>query len=202
MESLYSFDRQIRNEGYHAIAGADEAGRGPWAGPVVAAIVIMPAEKYIADVNDSKKLTPSARETVFPLITSSCIAYATGIIEHHIIDEINILQATYAAFKQAFTGLSHAVDILLIDGINTVPGIPVRQRPYINGDARSYSIACASIIAKVTRDRIMKQCDREYPGWGFAQHKGYGTKQHHEALKTIGVSPIHRKSYKPVKQLL
>lgn len=202
MESLYSFDCRIRHEGYRTLAGADEAGRGPWAGPVVAAVVIMPAETHIPDVNDSKKLTPAARDALFSRITASCTAYSVGIIEHTIIDRINILNATFAAFKQAFDGLSHTVDLMLIDGTHTVPGIPSRQRAYINGDSLSYSIACASIIAKVTRDRIMEHKDREYPGWGFARHKGYGTRQHRDALRMIGVSPIHRRSYNPVKELL
>lgn len=199
---LFSFDQNIRHEGFKIIAGIDEAGRGPWAGPVVAAIVIMPEHVYIPEVNDSKKLTPSKRGILYNYIISSCLEYATGMVNHKTIDSINILEATHEAIKRALEKLSLPVDLFLVDGCRKVSSISYPQRCISGGDGLSFSIACASIVAKVTRDRIMVKLDAEYPGWGFAKHKGYGTKEHVKALDSLGISPIHRKSFRPIKRIL
>lgn len=199
---LFSFDTHIRRQGHPIIAGIDEAGRGPWAGPVVAAIVIMPPDHCLPSINDSKKISPNVREKLFSLIIDSCIEYSVGIIDHTVIDEINILQATYKAFQHAVQKLTIPVDLILIDGNMQVPGLPYPYRSYIGGDGLSYSIACASILAKVTRDHIMSEFDQQYPGWNFAQHKGYGTAAHQHALNNKGISPIHRKSFRPIKKLI
>ena len=176
------------------IAGLDEAGRGPLAGPVVAAAVILDPEKEIFYINDSKKLSESRRELLFPEIEEKAVAFGIGIVGQERIDEINILQATYEAMREAVSQLSPQPAILLNDAV-TIPGISLRQVPIVKGDAKSLSIAAASILAKVTRDRLMKEMDALYPEYGFAVHKGYGTAAHIEALKKYGPCPLHRRSF-------
>lgn len=185
------------------IAGIDEAGRGPLAGPVVAACCILPKDAVILYLNDSKKVTALRREAMLPEIKEKAIAYGIGIVEEKRIDEINILQADYEAMRIALQqtsamlrakGLADAPGLLLNDAV-TIPGVNIPQEPIIKGDAKSVSIAAASILAKVTRDHLMEEYDALYPEYGFARNKGYGTKEHIEALKRLGPCPIHRRSF-------
>jgi ribonuclease HII len=182
------------------VCGIDEAGRGPWAGPVVAAAVILDAAKIPEGLNDSKKLTEARREALFtPIITTANVGI--GIITAARIDEINILRATYEAMAAAIADLKQAPDVALVDG-NRAPPIACRTETIIGGDASSLSIAAASIIAKVTRDRIMRELDHQYPEYFFAAHKGYGTAAHAAALSRHGPCPEHRKSFAPIRALL
>lgn len=185
------------------IAGIDEAGRGPLAGPVVAACCILPKDAVILYLNDSKKVTALRREAMLPEIKEKAIAYGIGIVEEKRIDEINILQADYEAMRIALQktnemlqakGLADAPGLLLNDAV-TIPGVDIPQESIIKGDAKSVSIAAASILAKVTRDHLMEEYDAQYPEYGFARNKGYGTKEHIEALKRLGPCPIHRHSF-------
>ncbi len=185
------------------IAGIDEAGRGPLAGPVVAACCILPKDAVILYLNDSKKVTALRREAMLPEIKEKAIAYGIGIVEEKRIDEINILQADYEAMRIALQktnemlqakGLADAPGLLLNDAV-TIPGVDIPQESIIKGDAKSISIAAASILAKVTRDHLMEEYDALYPEYGFARNKGYGTKEHIEALKRLGPCPIHRRSF-------
>ncbi len=185
------------------IAGIDEAGRGPLAGPVVAACCILPKDAVILYLNDSKKVTALRREAMLPEIKEKAIAYGIGIVEEKRIDEINILQADYEAMRIALQqtsamlrakGLADAPGLLLNDAV-TIPGVDIPQEPIIKGDAKSVSIAAASILAKVTRDHLMEEYDALYPEYGFARNKGYGTKEHIEALKRLGPCPIHRRTF-------
>lgn len=185
------------------IAGIDEAGRGPLAGPVVAACCILPKDAVILYLNDSKKVTALRREAMLPEIKEKAIAYGIGIVEEKRIDEINILQADYEAMRIALQqtsemlqakGLADAPGLLLNDAV-TIPGVDIPQESIIKGDAKSVSIAAASILAKVTRDHLMEEYDAQYPEYGFARNKGYGTKEHIEALKRLGPCPIHRRSF-------
>lgn len=192
IELMREFEEKYDNYSY--ICGIDEAGRGPLAGPVVAGAVILPKGKRILYVNDSKKLSEKKRNELFDVIREEALAYGIGIVSPEKIDEINILQATYEAMRQAVSQLSVQPDILLNDAV-TIPGIDVRQIPIIKGDAKSLTIASASILAKVTRDRMMIEYDSLYPEYGFAKHKGYGTKAHIEAIKEYGACPIHRKTF-------
>ena len=185
------------------IAGIDEAGRGPLAGPVVAACCILPKDAVILYLNDSKKVTALRREAMLPEIKEKAIAYGIGIVEEKSIDEINILQADYEAMRIALQqtnemlkakGLADAPGLLLNDAV-TIPGVDIPQESIIKGDAKSVSIAAASILAKVTRDHLMEEYDAQYPEYGFARNKGYGTKEHIEALKRLGPCPIHRHSF-------
>ena len=185
------------------IAGIDEAGRGPLAGPVVAACCILPKDAVILYLNDSKKVTALRREAMLPEIKEKAIAYGIGIVDEKRIDEINILQADYEAMRIALQqtsamlrakGLADAPGLLLNDAV-TIPGVNIPQEPIIKGDAKSVSIAAASILAKVTRDHLMEAYDAQYPEYGFARNKGYGTKEHIEALKRLGPCPIHRHSF-------
>ena len=185
------------------IAGIDEAGRGPLAGPVVAACCILPKDAVILYLNDSKKVTALRREAMLPEIKEKAIAYGIGIVEEKRIDEINILQADYEAMRIALQqtsdmlrakGLADAPGLLLNDAV-TIPGVDIPQESIIKGDAKSVSIAAASILAKVTRDHLMEEYDTLYPEYGFARNKGYGTKEHIEALKRLGPCPIHRRSF-------
>ena len=194
-ERLYamrSFER--RYDEYELICGIDEAGRGPLAGPVVAGAVILPRDCEILYLNDSKKLSAAKREALYDEIMDKASAVGVGMASPARIDEINILQATYEAMRDAVAKLGVEPGILLNDAV-TIPGILVPQVPIIKGDAKSVSIAAASIIAKVTRDRLMVQYDEVLPGYGFAQNKGYGSKDHIEALKRLGPTPIHRQSF-------
>lgn len=192
---LTQFDTAIREEGFPVIAGVDEAGRGPLAGPVVAAAVVLPPEVEIEGLNDSKKLTPARREALFSSITQTALSYCVSGASVEEIESLNILQATFLAMRRAVEGLSVPVDLLLIDGNQMPDGLSVPARTVVKGDGRSASIAAASILAKVTRDRYMVQMDAQYPGYGFAQHKGYGTKAHYAALAQKGLSPLHRPSF-------
>lgn len=201
LQELTHFERAAKADGYHMIAGIDEAGRGPLAGPVVAAACIIPENVFIPGVNDSKQLKVSERVRLYEEITKNPrIIYGVGIIHSDEIDRINILQATIRAMFQAIEKLSTPPDLLLVDGMSLPHTVPSKK--IIKGDAKSQSIAAASIIAKQTRDAIMIEYDREYPTYGFAQHKGYGTAQHVDALEKYGPCPLHRKSFEPIKSML
>lgn len=196
---LYHFERQAWASGYTFIAGIDEAGRGPLAGPVVAAAVILNPEAPVEGVNDSKKLTEQRRERLFELIMARALAVGVGQIDAATIDQINILQATRRAMLAAVQALSVSPDLLLIDGITTIAST-LPQQTIKQGDSRSASIAAASIIAKVTRDRMMGAYDKHYPDYGFLRHKGYGSAMHLAALRQHGPCPIHRMTFAGVQQ--
>lgn len=187
--------------GYRVIAGVDEAGRGPLAGPVVAAAVVLPAGFNLKGLTDSKKLTASAREKFFPLIQNHALGYGVAVVAEDIIDKINILQASLLAMKLAVEKLPTPPDCLLIDGIHAIDST-VHQKTIIAGDSLSWSIAAASVLAKVTRDRLMNDHHNTFPQYGFDRHKGYGTKLHRDRIKEFGPCPIHRKSFKGVKEYL
>lgn len=191
-ENMKIYERKYGDYAY--ICGIDEVGRGPLAGPVVAAAVILPKDCNILYINDSKKLSEEKREALYDEIMEQAIAVGIGVVSHERIDEINILQATYEAMRQAVGKLSVQPDLLLNDAV-TIPGLSMKQVPIIKGDAKSISIAAASIIAKVTRDRMMVELDRFYPEYGFAGNKGYGSGAHIEAIKTVGPCKIHRKTF-------
>ena len=192
--NLWAIEDCCMEEGFQVICGVDEAGRGPLAGPVCAAAVILPPHLELPGLNDSKKLTDKRRRELFPLIKEQAIAYGIAFATHLEIDEINILQATYLAMERALAQLNVKPDIALIDGNRAKDfGLPVKT--VVHGDSLSASIAAASILAKVTRDDLMLQMAEDYPQYGFEVHKGYGTKAHYEALRTYGESPIHRKSF-------
>lgn len=191
-EGLKVYEKQYASFGI--VCGVDEAGRGPLAGPVVAGAVILPPDCTILYINDSKKLSAKKREVLYPVIMEQAVAAGIGMATPQRIDEINILQATYEAMRQAIGSLSVQPDLLLNDAV-TIPGVEIRQVPIIKGDARSVSIAAASIVAKVTRDRLMVEYDKTYPEYHFADNKGYGSAVHIEALKKHGATPIHRKSF-------
>lgn len=192
--NLWAIEDRCMEEGFQVICGVDEAGRGPLAGPVCAAAVILPPHLELPGLNDSKKLTDKRRRELFPLIKEQAIAYGIAFATHLEIDEINILQATYLAMERALAQLNVKPDIALIDGNRAKDfGLPVKT--VVHGDSLSASIAAASILAKVTRDDLMLQMAEDYPQYGFEVHKGYGTKAHYEALRTYGESPIHRKSF-------
>lgn len=179
---------------YGNICGIDEAGRGPFAGPVAAGAVILPKDVDILYLNDSKKLSEKKRERLYDEIMEKAVAVGVGIVGPERIDEINILQATYEAMRIAVGNLKVRPDILLNDAV-TIPEMDIRQVPIVKGDAKSVSIAAASIVAKVTRDRLMVKYEEEYPGYGFARHKGYGTAEHRESIKRLGACPIHRRTF-------
>lgn len=191
---LYHFEQQARSRGYTQIAGIDEAGRGPLAGPVVAAAVILQPDLPLIGVNDSKKLTERQRELLFELIQQQALAVGVGIVDAATIDRINILQATRQAMLEAVHQLALQPDLLLIDGITPI-ATQLPQQTIKQGDQRSASIAAASIIAKVTRDRLMLDYDQQFPHYGFARHKGYGSAAHLAALRSHGPCPIHRLSF-------
>ncbi len=192
LEAMCAYEREYA--ACTAICGIDEAGRGPLAGPVAAGAVILPKDCRILYLNDSKKLTPARRDALFDEIREKAVAFSIGISSPERIDEINILQATYEAMRKAVAGLSVQPDLLLNDAV-TIPEVQIRQVPIVKGDAKSVSIAAASILAKVTRDRMMEEYDAMWPEYGFAKHKGYGTAQHIAALKEYGPCPIHRRSF-------
>ena len=196
----YTYETKYLEQGFSLIAGVDEAGRGPWAGPVVASAVILDESNIPSGLNDSKKLTEKKREALFEPIKASCLV-GVGIVDAAKIDEINILQATMLAMQLAINDLSDQPDFVLIDG-NRSPNIKTPNEAIKKGDAKSLSIAAASIIAKVTRDRMMQKYDAEFPQYGFAQHKGYGTAKHSLALNQHGPCVIHRMSFAPIKKLL
>ena len=189
-----SFENQARADGFSVICGIDEAGRGPLCGPVCAAAVILPQGCEIEGLNDSKKLSEKKREALYDVIKEKAVAYGIAMATAKEIDEINILQATYLAMRRAAEALSVQPDCALIDG-NGKPGLPIEQRTIVKGDSKSISVAAASILAKVTRDRYMVEMDRFYPQYAFAQHKGYGTKLHYERIEAYGLCPEHRRTF-------
>ena len=192
--NLWEIENSLYAEGYKMICGVDEAGRGPLAGPVCAAAVILPKGLELPGLNDSKKLTDKKRRELFPIIKKQAIAYGIGLASHEEIDQINILQATYLAMERAIAQLDGKADFALIDGNRAKDfGLPVRT--VVKGDSLSASIAAASVLAKVTRDDLMLEMAEKYPEYGFEVHKGYGTKAHYEALRSHGHSPIHRMSF-------
>ena len=191
---MFEFEKKYTAEGYKLICGVDEAGRGPLAGPVCAAAVILPMDADIPGLNDSKKLSDKKRRELFPVICEMAVAYGIGFADHKEIDEINILNAALSAMKRSVDSLNQTPDYILIDG-NMTRGFGDNAMSVVKGDARSPNIAAASILAKVTRDRLMVEMDAKYPGYGFAVHKGYPTKAHYEALRNLGPSEIHRKTF-------
>ena len=192
LEGMREFENKYSDLG--AVAGIDEAGRGPLAGPVVAAAVILPKDIFLPFLNDSKKVTEKRRDVLFDQIKQEALAYGIGIASNALIDEINILQATYEAMREAISKLNKTPDILLVDAVH-IPGINIKQVGIVKGDAKSVNIAAASILAKVTRDRLMLEYDKIYPEYGFASNKGYGTAKHIEALKAYGACDIHRRTF-------
>ena len=191
---LWRYEREAFAEGFAVVCGVDEVGRGPLAGPVCAAAVILPRETVIDGLNDSKKLPDKKRRELYDIITERAVAYGIAFASEQEIDEVNILQATFLAMERAMEKLSVRPQLALIDGNRAKDfGLPVRT--IVSGDALSASIAAASILAKVTRDRLMEELDGEYPQYGFAVHKGYGTKRHYEALRAFGPCPIHRRTF-------
>jgi len=188
------FEQHFHALGCRRVAGVDEAGRGPLAGPVVAAAVVFLPGTEIAGVDDSKKVRPARREELFDVITGEALGYGIGVVDHETIDRINILNATFEAMHRALAALPFRPDHVLIDG-NRFRTTEYNFTTIVDGDARCFSIAAASIIAKVWRDRLMVEYDQQYPGYGFARHKGYGTPQHLRALQLLGVSPIHRQTF-------
>ena len=192
--NMWQIEELCSEEGYKVICGVDEAGRGPLAGPVCAAAVILPDHLEIPGLTDSKKLTDKKRRELFPVIQEKAVAYGIGLASESEIDEINILQATFLAMRTAVENLDVKPDIALIDG-NGKPGLDIEERTVIKGDAKSVSIAAASILAKVTRDRYMLEADAKYPEYQFAKHKGYGTKLHYEMIAEHGICPEHRRSF-------
>lgn len=190
----FEFEKEAISKGYKFVCGIDEAGRGPLCGPVCAAAVILPVDCEIDGINDSKKLSEKKREAIFDVIKDKAIAYSVSMVDAKTVDEINILQATFLAMRTAVEELSVKADYALIDG-NQKPGLSIPQQTVVKGDAKSVSIAAASILAKVSRDRYMKEIDGKYPEYQFAKHKGYGTKLHYEMIEQYGICEEHRKSF-------
>ncbi len=199
--SMWSIEREFRAAGVQIIAGVDEAGRGPLAGPLVVAAVILPFNCWLNGLNDSKQVAVRERERLAQEIRTEALAFAIEVIPVEVIDEINILRATYLGMRAALCALSMVPELALIDGL-PLPDAPFPQQNLIKGDSRSASIAAASILAKVTRDLAMDELDRLYPQYGFSRHKGYPTPEHLQALQRHGVSPVHRRSYAPVRNCL
>ena len=192
--NLWEIEKTWADRGFHAICGIDEAGRGPLAGPVCAAAVILPEGLEIPGLNDSKKLTDKKRRELFPIIEEQALAYGIGWASQEEIDDINILQATFLAMSRAVEQLNIRPDLALVDG-NRAPALDLPVETVVKGDSLSASIAAASVLAKVSRDDVMLRMAEKYPGYGFEVHKGYGTKAHYEALRTFGPSPIHRRTF-------
>ena len=196
---LMQFEREAAANGFRRVAGVDEAGRGPLAGPIVAAAVVL--AEQVEGLNDSKQLTETQREHLYAVLTEGARGIGVAVIDADTIDRHGIQSANYAAMAQAAAAIFPAPDFLLVDGF-MIRGCALPQKSIVKGDSRSASIAAASIVAKVTRDRIMNELDEQYPEYGFAGHKGYGTKEHQNALARLGPCPIHRLSYEPVKKIL
>ncbi len=192
---LKEMETQLHNKGFKNICGIDEAGRGPLAGPVVVAGVIMPQDSMIEGVNDSKKVSEKKREKLYDLILQEAVSYSVAIIGQDVIDEINILNATKQGVTEVVEGMKVEPDLILVDALEHIQTKGIPYEAIIKGDAKCYCIAAASIIAKVTRDRIMREWDAVYPEYGFMQHKGYGTKMHMQAIREYGLTPIHRRSF-------
>lgn len=195
LTSLKQMEKELNEKGFKSICGIDEAGRGPLAGPVVVAGVIMPKDSMIEGVNDSKKISEKKREKLYDVILKEAISYSVAIIGQDMIDDINILNATKQGVTQVVEGLDVKPDLILVDALTHINTKSIPYESIIKGDAKCYNIAAASIIAKVTRDRIMKEWDELYPQYGFINHKGYGTAKHIEAIKEYGLCPIHRRSF-------
>jgi ribonuclease HII len=195
----YRYEAQAWRTGVARIAGIDEAGRGPLAGPVVAAAVVIAPDRRIPKLADSKLLTPERRDELFEVIRTRAVAVGVSVVDHLTIDRVNILQATRLAMSQALAALTVVPELVITDFV-ALPSLPCPQRNLIDGDARCASVAAASIIAKVTRDRIMMEADREFPAYGFARHKGYGTPEHLAALDRHGPCPIHRRTFSGVRR--
>ena len=193
-KNMWQFEEELFAQGYQLVCGVDEAGRGPLAGPVCAAAVILPPHLEIPGLDDSKKLSDKRRRELFPIIKDQAIAYGIGLASHEEIDEINILQATYLAMERALAQLTETPEYALIDGNRAKDfGLPVKT--VVKGDSLSANIAAASVLAKVTRDMLMEEAALEYPGYGFEIHKGYGTRAHYDALRELGASKIHRMTF-------
>ncbi|MBU0700087.1 ribonuclease HII [bacterium] len=201
-QNIADIEKMAYMSGYEMIGGIDEAGRGPLAGPVVASVVILPQGLVIPGINDSKKLTPQQRERLYKIISTAAIDWGVGIVEPEVIDQVNILQATYMAMRQAVAKLRVNPRLLLVDGNLSVPDVEIPQYPVPRGDTFVASIQAASIISKVIRDKIMVEYDAIYPEYGFAKHKGYGTELHLQAIEQHGACGIHRTTYAPVRELL
>lgn len=199
LEQMLLYEKELYQAGYQAIAGIDEVGRGPLAGPVVAAAVILSPGCKIKGLNDSKKIPKKKHQEIYQAVMNKALAVGVGLIDNEIIDQVNIYEATKLAMKEALSKLSLKPDYLLIDAMKLDVEIP--QESIIKGDANSLSIAAASIVAKVTRDKLMADYDKEYPGYDFAKNAGYGTKSHLQGLERNGVTPIHRKTFEPVKSM-
>ena len=199
LEQMLRYEKELYQAGYQTIAGIDEVGRGPLAGPVVAAAVILPPGCKIKGLNDSKKIPKKKHQEIYQTVMNKALAVGVGLIDNEIIDQVNIYEATKLAMKEALSKLSFKPDYLLIDAMKLDVEIP--QESIIKGDANSLSIASASIVAKVTRDKLMADYDKEYPGYDFAKNAGYGTKSHLQGLEQNGVTPIHRKTFEPVKSM-
>jgi ribonuclease HII len=199
LDNPLALERKLWDQGFTMLAGVDEAGRGPLAGPVVAACVVLSQDLFLPDVNDSKKLTPKKREALFDQILENAHEVGIGIVGQKTIDRMNILNASLKAMRKAVNKLKNQPHFILVDGNQKIPNLSVPQMPVVKGDSQSLSIAAASIVAKVTRDRIMLEYHRRYPEFCFADHKGYATKVHREALKAFGPCQIHRRSFKLVQ---
>ena len=199
--NMLEIETELYDLGTKLICGIDEAGRGPLAGPVCAAAVILPEGLVIDGINDSKKLSEKKREALFDVICEKALAYSVSLVPESVIDEINIRRATHEAMQNAVNGLGIRPDILLVDGNDGIPFDNFESRYTVKGDAKSQTIAAASILAKVTRDRYMVELSEKYPGYGFEKHKGYGTKAHCEAIRALGVSEVHRKTFMTDKVL-
>ena len=199
LEKMLAYEKELYTQGIQLIAGVDEVGRGPLAGPVVAAAVILPEDCKISGLNDSKKIPKSKHKEIYEAVLQNAIAIGIGIKDNHVIDQVNIYEATKLAMMEAIGQLEPQPQHLLIDAMKL--DLPIPQTSIIKGDANSLSIAAASIVAKVTRDQMMEEFDREYPGYDFAQNAGYGTAKHLAGLDKLGVTPIHRRSFEPIKSM-
>ena len=195
LKQLKEYENKLYEAGLTYLAGIDEAGRGPLAGPVTVGAVIMKPDSFIEGVNDSKKISETKREKLYEQITKEAISWSVGIVDENEIDELNILNATKKALTLAIENLKIKPDRILVDALENIDTKGIPYTSIIRGDAKIYSISCASIIAKVTRDRIMRKYDKQYPDYGFAKHKGYGTAAHIDAIKKYGPCPIHRKTF-------
>ena len=196
----WQYERLFYERGFTHVAGVDEVGRGPLAGPVVACAVVLPRDFNDEGVDDSKTLTAAKRLAVYPRIAQDCLAWAVGIADAQTIDRINILQASLLAMRRAVEDLPLSSDSVIVDGSHKIPELRLPQMPVVKGDRKSISIACASIMAKEIRDRLMEDFDARYPGFGFAVHKGYATRMHLEALEKLGPSTIHRKTFRTIRK--
>ena len=199
LEKMLAYEKELYTQGIHLIAGVDEVGRGPLAGPVVAAAVILPENCKIPGLNDSKKIPKSKHHAIYQAVLDQALSVGIGIKDNQVIDQVNIYEATKLAMLEAIQELDPRPQHLLIDAMKL--DLPIPQTSIIKGDANSLSIAAASIVAKVTRDQMMEEFDREYPGYDFAQNAGYGTANHLDGLHKLGVTPIHRRSFEPVKSM-